>query len=101
MRPQILVVSHGPHCLDGVTAAAAVARYFEPSADVAATFASNSEIDRTLRALRPAKGRGSNACDRVLQPVGCASQHRHGILIADQAQHCAHVPLDLFRRRCR
>ena len=35
--------------------------------------------------LRPAKGRGSNACDRVLQPVGCASQHRHGILIADQA----------------
>ena len=57
MRPQILVVSHGPHCLDGVTAAAAVARYFEPSADVTATFASNSEIDRTLRALRPAKGR--------------------------------------------
>jgi len=57
MRPQILVVSHGPHCLDGVTAAAAVARYFEPSADVTATFASNSEIDRTLRAVRPASGR--------------------------------------------
>jgi oligoribonuclease NrnB/cAMP/cGMP phosphodiesterase (DHH superfamily) len=56
MRPQIHVVSHGPHCLDGVTAAAAVARYFEPTADVSATFASNSEIDRTLRALRPAKG---------------------------------------------
>ena len=57
MRPQILVVSHGPHCLDGVTAAAAVARYFDDRADVDATFASNSEIDRTLRALRPASGR--------------------------------------------
>ncbi len=57
MRPQVLVVSHGPHCLDGVTAAAAVARYFEDRADVTATFASNSEIDRTLRALRPASGR--------------------------------------------
>jgi oligoribonuclease NrnB/cAMP/cGMP phosphodiesterase (DHH superfamily) len=57
MRPQILVVSHGPHCLDGVTAAAAVARYFEPAADVTATFASNSEIDRTLQAIRPATGR--------------------------------------------
>jgi oligoribonuclease NrnB/cAMP/cGMP phosphodiesterase (DHH superfamily) len=56
MRPQIHVVSHGPHCLDGVTAAAAVTRYFEPTADVHATFASNSEIDRTLRALRPATG---------------------------------------------
>ena len=57
MRPQVLVVSHGPHCLDGVTAAAAVARYFEDRADVTATFASNSEIDRTLRELRPAAGR--------------------------------------------
>ena len=56
MRPQIHVVSHGPHCLDGVTAAAAVTRYFEPTADVHATFASNSEIDRTLRGLRPAAG---------------------------------------------
>ena len=53
MRRQILVVSHGPNCLDGVTAAAAVARYFDETADVRATFASNSEIDRTLRDLRP------------------------------------------------
>jgi len=53
MRPQILVVSHGPHCLDGVTAAAAVARYFGDRADVTARFASNSEIDRTLRSLDP------------------------------------------------
>jgi len=57
MRPHVLVVSHGPHCLDGVTAAAAVARYFGDGAEVDATFASNSEIDRTLRALRPAPGR--------------------------------------------
>jgi uncharacterized protein len=57
MRPRVLVVSHGPHCLDGVTAAAAVARYFEGDADVSATFASNSEIDRALRALEPASPR--------------------------------------------
>jgi oligoribonuclease NrnB/cAMP/cGMP phosphodiesterase (DHH superfamily) len=57
MRPEILIVSHGPHCLDGVTAAAAVARYFDDAADVRATFASNSEIDRTLRSLRPSAGR--------------------------------------------
>lgn len=57
MRPEILVVSHGPHCLDGVTAAATVARWFLDTADVRATFASNSEIDRTLQALRPTPGR--------------------------------------------
>ena len=57
MRRQVLVVSHGPNCLDGVTAAAAVARYFEDTADVQSTFASNSEIDRTLRELRPVSGR--------------------------------------------
>jgi oligoribonuclease NrnB/cAMP/cGMP phosphodiesterase (DHH superfamily) len=54
MRAKVLVVSHGPHCLDGVTAAAAVARYFGERADVTATFASNSEIDRTLRGIDPA-----------------------------------------------
>jgi len=53
MRRQVLVVSHGPHCLDGVTAAAAVARYFGDRADVTATFASNSEIDHVLRSLSP------------------------------------------------
>jgi oligoribonuclease NrnB/cAMP/cGMP phosphodiesterase (DHH superfamily) len=59
MRREILIVSHGPNCLDGVTAAAAVTRYFADGADVSATFASNSEIDRTLRAVRPTKGRDS------------------------------------------
>ena len=57
MRPQVLVVSHGPHCFDGVTAAAAVTRYFGDTAEVTATFASNSEIDRVLRGLHPATAR--------------------------------------------
>ena len=48
------VVSHGPHCLDGVTAAVAVARYFEGQAQVTTHFAGNSEIDDVLRALTPA-----------------------------------------------
>jgi oligoribonuclease NrnB/cAMP/cGMP phosphodiesterase (DHH superfamily) len=50
------VVSHGPHCLDGVTAAVAVARYFEGQAEVTTRFAGNSEIDGVLRALTPAPG---------------------------------------------
>jgi hypothetical protein len=53
MRQQIQIVSHGPHCLDGVTAAAAVTRFFQDEADVRATFASNSEIDQVLQQLRP------------------------------------------------
>jgi uncharacterized protein len=57
MRPHVIVVSHGPHCLDGVTAAAAVGRFYADDADVDATFASNSEIDRVLQALRPATDR--------------------------------------------
>ncbi|HEV7732361.1 MAG TPA: DHHA1 domain-containing protein [Candidatus Binatia bacterium] len=59
MRPHVQIVSHGPHCLDGVTAAAAVARYFGDDADVTATFASNSEIDATLRDVRRVEGRDS------------------------------------------
>src|SRR5262245_21425752 len=47
------VVSHGPTCLDGVTAAAAVARYYGDRAHVEAHFASNSEIDAVLQGLRP------------------------------------------------
>src|SRR6185503_7712079 len=53
------VVSHGPHCLDGVTAAVAVARYFEGQAEVTTHFAGNSEIDDALRALTPAPGADS------------------------------------------
>src|SRR5579875_3837906 len=33
MTPRVHVVSHGPHCLDGVAAAVAVARYYEGEAD--------------------------------------------------------------------
>src|SRR5262245_66313024 len=51
MKPTVHVVSHGPHCLDGVTAAAAVASYYETRADVVPHFASNSEVDRVLSGL--------------------------------------------------
>ena len=57
MRPWIQIVSHGPHCLDGVTAAVAVARYHADRADVVARFASNSEIDAVLREIQPEPGR--------------------------------------------
>jgi oligoribonuclease NrnB/cAMP/cGMP phosphodiesterase (DHH superfamily) len=53
---EVHVVSHGPHCLDGVTAAVAVARYHRGDADVRVQFAGNSEIDVTLRALHPTPG---------------------------------------------
>src|SRR5439155_380315 len=46
------VVSHGPHCLDGVAAAVAVARYQAGRADVQTRFASNSEVDAVLRGAR-------------------------------------------------
>jgi len=49
------VVSHGPHCFDGVVAAVAVAR-FHPDRDVRVRFASNQEINRVLRELEPEAG---------------------------------------------
>src|SRR5579875_92512 len=51
MTPRVHVVSHGPHCLDGVAAAVAVARYYEGEAEVVPHFASNSEVDAVLRGL--------------------------------------------------
>ena len=59
MQKQVHVVSHGPHCLDGVAAAVAVARYHEGTAQVLPQFAGNSEIDGLLRAFRPEPGRES------------------------------------------
>jgi len=59
MRPEVHVVSHGPHCLDGVTAAAAVARSFGDEAEVIAHFASNTEVDAVLRGLEPTPGRAT------------------------------------------
>ena len=57
MQTLVQIVSHGPHCLDGVAAAVAVARYHADHAEVVARFAANSEIDATLRGLDPAPGR--------------------------------------------
>ena len=57
MPDQVHVVSHGPHCLDGVAAAVAVARYYEGVAPAIARFAGNSEIDRVLRSIEPEPGR--------------------------------------------
>lgn len=49
--PLVHVISHGPHCLDGITAAVAVARYYR-DATVQVQFSSNAGINDTLRALR-------------------------------------------------
>ena len=57
MQKLVQIVSHGPHCLDGVAAAVAVARYHAGHAEVVTRFAANSEIDATLRGLAPAPGR--------------------------------------------
>lgn len=51
MAERVHVVSHGPHCLDGVTAAAAVARYYGSRAEVLPHFASNDAIDTVLQSL--------------------------------------------------
>jgi oligoribonuclease NrnB/cAMP/cGMP phosphodiesterase (DHH superfamily) len=54
-RPVLHVVSHGPYCLDGVAAAAAIARFHE-DAEVKTRFASNQEVDALLREVRPKPG---------------------------------------------
>src|SRR5213079_447100 len=56
MKTLAHVVSHGPHCLDGV-AAVAVARYQAGRADVETRFAGNNEVDAVLRGLARAPGR--------------------------------------------
>lgn len=43
-------MSHGPHCLDGVTAAVAVAR-FHAGVEVEASFANNPEINQAIQAV--------------------------------------------------
>lgn len=45
-------MSHGPHCLDGVTSAVAVARFYA-GAEVVPHFANNPEINDVLRAVPP------------------------------------------------
>ncbi len=51
-RRSIQVVSHGPSCLDGVVAAATVARFYHGH-HVVATLASNSDSDRVIQGLKP------------------------------------------------
>lgn len=56
MTKLVHVVSHGPNCLDGVTAAVAVTRYHE-GAEVQPHFAGNSEIDDVLTGISATPGR--------------------------------------------
>ncbi|MBV8774624.1 MAG: hypothetical protein JO166_20150 [Deltaproteobacteria bacterium] len=59
--PAIQVISHGPSCLDGVMAAAAVRRFYE-GLRVHVTFAANGESDRVIQELKPHPGGG---CDEI------------------------------------
>jgi oligoribonuclease NrnB/cAMP/cGMP phosphodiesterase (DHH superfamily) len=47
----IQIISHGPSCLDGVMAAAAIARFFEGSR-VFASLPGNNESDRAIQSLK-------------------------------------------------
>jgi oligoribonuclease NrnB/cAMP/cGMP phosphodiesterase (DHH superfamily) len=51
------IVSHGPHCLDGVAAAVAVAR-FHAGARIIPDFSGNADIDRILQNVAPRDARG-------------------------------------------
>jgi len=51
-RRTIQIVSHGPACLDGVIAAASVARFYSGE-KIHATLAANQDSDRALSAIRP------------------------------------------------
>lgn len=50
---RIEVISHGPSCLDGVMAAAAVQRFYEDSS-VHVRLAANGESDQAIQELKPA-----------------------------------------------
>ena len=68
MSKIVHVVSHGPTCLDGVTAAAAVARYYGDHARSARDLrASNSEIDAVLRRCAP-RATASTSCGSLTSP---------------------------------
>jgi oligoribonuclease NrnB/cAMP/cGMP phosphodiesterase (DHH superfamily) len=58
---RIEVISHGPSCLDGVMAAAAVQRFYE-GASVHVQLAANGDSDRVIQELRRA---GDGRCDEV------------------------------------
>jgi oligoribonuclease NrnB/cAMP/cGMP phosphodiesterase (DHH superfamily) len=46
--PVVHIVSHGPYCLDGVTAAVAVARYYRNRATIIPHFSGNEQINDVL-----------------------------------------------------
>jgi hypothetical protein len=48
----IQVISHGPSCLDGVMAAAAVRRFYAGER-VHAMLAANGDSDRVIKGVRP------------------------------------------------
>ena len=48
--PLLHIISHGPHCLDGVVSAVVVARYFE-GVEAVPHFATNREIDDVVRSI--------------------------------------------------
>ncbi len=58
---RIEVVSHGPSCLDGVMAAAALHRFYEGKR-VHLRLAANGESDRIIQELKPETG---GACDEI------------------------------------
>ncbi len=55
---RVTVVSHGPNCLDGLTCAVVAARYFQGGREFQASFASNRQIDETLRRFSPKNPEG-------------------------------------------
>jgi oligoribonuclease NrnB/cAMP/cGMP phosphodiesterase (DHH superfamily) len=57
----IEVISHGPSCLDGVMAAAAIRRFYQ-GLRVRATLAANGESDRVIQELKP---RAGGRCDEI------------------------------------
>ncbi len=57
----IQVISHGPSCLDGVMAAAAVRRFYQ-GLRVHTTLAANGESDRVIQDLKPQMG---SRCDEI------------------------------------
>jgi hypothetical protein len=60
----IQVVSHGPSCLDGVMAAAAVARFYDGH-KVFTTLAGNNDADRVLQELTLKSGDGSESENEI------------------------------------
>ena len=58
-RRTIQIISHGPSCLDGVMAAAAVARFYDGH-KVFAFMAGNNDADRVIQSLRPKSDNGTD-----------------------------------------